>query len=413
MGSQSRKGIGLVGSFIYRNYKGDEVNSWSYSSGQVFAFCREKFRLTKIAGWRQKGDTAASKFGVAIEDAIQHFHANEMKPESGVDHFKFRWIQFREVPNLIYKEKEGDWKDFYQAGSELMALYELLVPTFPIVKPDFQLRYNKEVFPGTELAGISDQGFVDMISRAPWSHPMLPKVDIPKGSPYRPVILDIKVSGKMLDANSSLVQLDPQLRRYGWLSGVHDAGFLWFHRTKPNAYEKGTEISFLKDHVSGKWTKGLKALIYEYDSEKKLALVIAHHDVDRVKSAMSEIKGKGSTDRKNDLISSYLIDGTLTEVSSEDFTKQRIRFVAVRIPPEDIVEEGRVVAKQIVEAKQAADENFWPKDGAGVRFPKNSCVWCEQRGNCLKDQQLRDALLVQIKPSDPEPDWIDDLEESE
>lgn len=398
--------------YIYKNYKDAEVNSWSYSSGQTFDFCREKFRLSKIAGWRQKGDTAASKFGVAIEDAIQHFHSDNLKPESGVEHFMLRWLQFREVPNLIYKEKEGSWAEFYQAGKELMALYELTLPTLPIVKPDFQLRYSKEVFPGTELAGITTQGFVDMISRAPQVHPMLPKADIVKGAQYRPVILDIKVSGKMLDANKELVQLDPQLRSYSWLSGIQDVGFLWFHRTKPYSYEKGTEITFLKE--SGKWTVGLRAVVYEYDDEKKTALLIAHHDVERVKTAMSEIKGKGSKERKDALVSSYLIDETLTEVSVEIITKQKIRFVAVRISPEDIIEEGRVVAKQIVDAKQAADEDFWPKDGAGVRFPKQNCVWCDMRGHCLKDAKLRDALLIQIKPADPiEEDWLDQIEDGE
>jgi hypothetical protein len=241
---------------------------------------------------------------------------------------------------------------------------------------------------------------------------MLPKADIVKGAQYRPVILDIKVSGKMLDANKELVQLDPQLRSYSWLSGIQDVGFLWFHRSKPYSYEKGTEVTFLKE--SGKWTAGLRAVVHEYDDEKKTALVIAHHDLERLKTAMAEIKGKGTKERKEALVSSYLIDGTLTEVSVENITKQRIRFVAVRIPTEDIIEEGRVVAKQIVDAKQAADENFWPKSGAGVRFPKQNCVWCDMRGHCLRDANLRDALLVQIKPADPEPeDWLDQIEDGE
>lgn len=398
--------------YIYKNYKGDEVNSWSYSSGQTFDFCREKFRLSKVAGWRQKGDTAASKFGVAIEDAIQHFHADNLKPESGIDHFMLRWLQFREVPNLIYKEKESSWAEFYQAGKELMALYELTLPTLPITKPDFQLRYSKEVFPGTELAGITTQGYVDMISRAEWGHPMLPKVARPKGSEYRPVIIDIKVSGKMLDANKELVQLDPQLRSYSWLSAIQDVGFLWFHRTKPYSYEKGTEVTFLKP--SGKWTAGLKALIFEYDDDAKTALVIASHDIEGVKAAMADIKGKGSKERKEFLVADYLTDGTLTEVPVENITKQRIRFVAVRIAPEDTIEEGRVVAKQIVEARQAAIEEFWPKSGAGVRFPKQNCVWCDMRGHCLKDAALRDALLVQIRPADPvQDDWLLEIEDGE
>lgn len=401
-----------MGSFIYRNFKGDEVTSWSYSTGNVFSSCREKFRLLKIAGYRQKGDTAASKFGVAIEDAIQHYYADNRKHESGVDYFAFRWLQFREVPNLIYKEKEGDWKDFYDAGKQLMQLFEIMAPSLPIVDPSFQVRYNREVFPGTELAGITDQGFVDLVSRAPWNHEMLPKANRPsKDSLFRPLVIDIKVSGKGLDTTPGMLALDPQLRRYSSFSSIPDVAFLWMHRLKPGSFDKGTEITFLQD--SKQWTKGLRAVVYEYDDETKSALVMARHDVDRVKAAMSEITGKGSKDRKADLTTAYLLDGTLTEVSAEAITKQRIRFVAVRIPEEDAIEESKIVGRQIVEARQASIDNFWPKDGAGVRFPKNSCTWCECRGSCLKDDNLRDALLVQIKPADPEPDWIDDITEEE
>lgn len=398
--------------YIYKNYKGDEVSSWSYSAGQTFGSCREKFRILKIAGFRQKGETAASKFGVAIEDAIQHFHSDNMKPESGRDHFKFRWLQFKEVPNLIYKEKEGSWEDFYKAGTELMDLYELTVPSLPITNPEFQLRYSREVFPGTELAGITDQGFVDMLSRASWTHPMLPKVNRPKGSAYRPVIIDIKVSGKMLDTTPNMLQLDTQLKRYSGFSGVKDVGFLWMQRMKPGSFDKGTEVTFLRD--SGKWTKGLRGVVHESDEESQTAIVLAHHDQDRVKTTLSEIKGKGSTERKNELVAGWLADGTMTQVSTDDITKQRIRFVAVRVNDEDVIEENRVVAQQIVNARQASIDGFWPKDGAGVRFPNNRCVWCEARGKCLRDPQLDAALLVQISPSTPiEEDWLDQVQEED
>lgn len=399
-----------MSAFIYVNHAGKEVNSWSYSSGQVFESCRQKFHLQKVAGWRQKGSTAASKFGVAVEDAVQFFHADGMKPESGVDHFKLRWVQFRDGGDLTFKEKEGQWQDFYQMGAELMALYELTVPSMPIVQPEFQLRYAREIFPGTELAGITDQGFVDMLSRAPWNHPMLPKVERPRDSAYRPLIIDIKVSGKGLDLTPNLLQLDPQLRRYASFSGVQDVGFLWFHRSKPYSYEKGTEVTFLKP--SGKWTPGLRAVIHEYDSETQKALVAAHHDIETIKAALDEVKGKGTKDRKANLTSAWLINGTLTEVPVECITKQRIRFVAVRIPEEDIREEARVVAKQVVEARQAHLENFWPKDGAGVRFPNNACTWCEFRGCCLKDDKLRDSMLVQIQPAATD-DWLDEILEEE
>jgi hypothetical protein len=165
---------------LYKNNKGREIDTHSYSSGATFDFCRRKYYLSKILGWRSKADNAATKLGVAVEDAIMFFHQNGCKPGDGVDHFKLQWLKWKEVPNLVYKEKEGDWKDFYEIGSQMLALYELTLPSLPIKNPEFQLNYKREVFPGTTLAGIHDQGYVDMLSRADWAHPMLPKADKPK-----------------------------------------------------------------------------------------------------------------------------------------------------------------------------------------------------------------------------------------
>jgi len=396
--------------YIYKNSKGIEVSSWSYSTGQTFGFCRRKFKLAKKDGWRSKGDTAASKFGVAVEDAIQHFHADGLKAGCGVDHFKYRWLQFKEVPNLVYKEKEGDWKDFYQAGSELLALYELSVPSLPFVNPQFQLRYAKEVFPGTELAGITDQGFTDMHCSPPWDHPLLPKLPKPANAQHRPLIVDIKVSGKGLDATPGMLRMDKQLRRYAWQSGILDVAFLWLHRSKPNSYEKGVEVTFLEP--SGKWTPLQQAVVLEYDSETRQATVTPKINLVQITKELDEIKGKGTKERRKALLDKWLLDDVISVVPVSAVTKQKLTFTAVRMSQEAVLDEGRLVGKDIVEARQAQAEEFWPETGAGVRFPNQNCVWCEMRGICLDDPKLRDNLLVQITPA-PEADWLDQISEDE
>lgn len=397
--------------YLYKNYKGDEVSNHSFSSGSDFRFCRQKYYLKKLLGWREKDDTAAAKFGIAFESAIQFFHANGLKSGSGVDEFKRLWLLWKDNISIVYKEKEGDWVDFYKMGSQMMALYEKMLPTLPVIDPAFQMQLKREVFPGSALAGISDVGYVDMLSRAPWSHPFLPKVEIPAGAAYRPLIIDIKTSGKELDETPGILALDPQLARYAWLSCIPDVAFLWGRRSKPDSFEKGTEVTFLES--SGKWTVLDKGIVWEYRDENQTLLIATSNGFSVVKEEFSKIKGKGSKERQVALIQSYLENETLSEVPVDVVTKQRLQFSAVRISPEDILETGQVVAKEIVEIHDANQKNFWPKDGKGIRFPRNSCVWCSYRGICTRNNELRDSLLVQIKPIEPEKDWLTELEEED
>lgn len=82
-----------------------------------------------------------------------------------------------------------------------------------------------------------------------------------------------------------------------------------------------------------------------------------------------------------------------------------IQFLAATISAEDIDETGLVIANEIAEIVRSEEQGFWPKE-PGIRFPNNRCSFCEMRGNCLNDKELRDSL-VQIENRD----WIDDLEE--
>jgi dihydroxyacetone kinase DhaKLM complex PTS-EIIA-like component DhaM len=178
---------------------------------------------------------------------------------------------------------------------------------------------------------------------------------------------------------------------------------------KPGSFDKGTEVTFLQ--TFGKWTAGLKAVVQEHNKEAESLLVAAHHDVEQIKTTLDAIKGKGSKEKKEEAVVHFLDIGMLSLVPASSVTKQRMRFVAVRLNPEDVKDDAKIVAKQIVEIHQAAIDDYWPQTGAGVRFPKSNCGWCEMRGHCLKDDKLRDSVLVQI--STPTEDWLDDVPEEE
>lgn len=393
---------------LYRNYAGVDITRHSYSSGQDFSFCRHLYYLKRIKGFRQVGDTAAQKFGVAVEDAIRFYHANGLREGTGIEEFKRLWLTVKDSDKLKYKPRE-EWSDFYKSGAEMMRLYEVVLPTLPIRDPMFQANVKREVFPGSSLAGIEDQGYIDLISKADWNHPLLPKVEVPANSPYRPIILDIKVSGSALDFSPDLIALDPQLKRYGWLSGYKDVGFMWFQRSKPKAYEKGVEITLLEDIPDAR--VGQKFVVYEYNAETDIVTFCPENGLAEAAKVLAEVKGKGSGDRKKELLKEWLDDGWMKQTTSDKVTKQRFRFVVVRLSDEDLKETGQIVGREIVNIHDSYETNYWPKDGAGIRYPNQKCPACSHRSICTGNQKLQEQMLVQIQK--PEYDWLDGIGDEE
>lgn len=389
---------------LYINSLGREVRTHSFSSGQTFSACARKYFLQKVRGWRRRERTAAMEFGKAVENAIQAFHENGLRPESGVEHFKREWAVHKMDKELVYKPTEKDFDNLLRAGSELLKLYQILLPSLPIVNPVFQANFSKPVFPGTNLADLTDQGFVDLISSLDnWDHPLLPKV--PQGEGPRRVIVDIKTAGKELNVTRDLLGLDGQLRRYGWLAGYRDVAFLWAVKSVWDAYQKGTEVTFLTS--TDNWTAGNRAVVFKFNEEEGTVLLTTHEGLQRIKGLLDEIKGKGSTERKEMLLAGLIADNELLSASVSDITKQKIQFLATRLSEEDVHEAGERVGQEIVAIHDANEKGVWLQS-TGIRFPNTACTWCEYRGNCTKNDALRDSLLVQTAPAD---NVLDEIEE--
>lgn len=394
---------------LYTNSRGDDVVRHSYSSDTTWEKCARLYQLEKIKGLRRKDKSAAMAFGKALEDSVQYYHDNGLKPDSGQDHFRFLWLKHKENTEFVFTAKEKDWSNLRDSGVQLLRLYEIMLPKLPIKDPLWQLSYVKQVFPGTELADLEMGGFVDLLSKADQDHPLLPKVPRVPGALYRPLICDLKTSGVELNISADMLALDFQLQVYAWLSGCPDVSFLWFVKSVVDAFQKGTEITLLQDSV--KWTAGDKAVIYEFDSEANSALITHEVNMFSIKEELAQIKGKGSTEAKNTKIEGYIKDDILSRVPAEIMTKQKIQFLATRISPENIKEAGEVIAKHMVDISAASETGFFPKR-SGVRFPNNHCGYCSHRGVCLGDDKLRDQLLVQIT-NPAESDWLDDVQEEE
>jgi len=394
---------------LYTNSRGDDVVRHSYSSNATWEKCSRMYQLEKIRGLRRKDKSAAMAFGKAFEDGVQFYHDNGLKSESGQDEFRRIWLKHKENTEFVYTSKEKDWANLRDCGVQLLRLYEIILPKLPIKDPTWQLSYTKNVFPGTTLSDLEFGGFIDLLVRPDWDHPLLPKIPRTRDQMTRPLIIDLKTSGVDLNVSPDMLALDPQLQVYSWLTGVEDVAFLWAVKSVADAFQKGTEITLLQD--SGKWTAGDKAVIYEFDSESNSALITHEVNMFSIKEELAQIKGKGSTEAKAAKIEGYIKEDILSRVPAEIITKQKIQFLATRISPENMKEAGDIIAKQMVDIHNANETGFYPKR-SGVRFPNNGCTYCAWRGECTGNKELSAQLLVQIT-NPTESDWLDEINEDE
>jgi hypothetical protein len=210
-----------------------------------------------------------------------------------------------------------------------------------------------------------------------------------------------------------MMSLDGQLRKYSWVSGIREVGFLNFCKCDPNSLKKGSDIILLTDILEYK--AGTTLVVWKLcpptEEDKRDQLMVASEEVvQKMEEELEAIKGKGSTERKEVVVSSYVDKGNLFVVNRVDVTKAKIQFVKGTIPESDIKEIGDAIGADMLTLKSSSDRGLWPKDG-GVRFPNAICSWCEMLPICNRNDSHRDATLVQIKADSD--DWLKDLETEE
>ena len=392
---------------LYKSASGREVNHASSSSIDTFRLCRRKFKLSRIDGWRQKDKKASLEFGKCVEAGVQFYHDNGLKSGDGVAEFQRLWAKFIDQP-LVYTDQEGDWKSLNTMGKEFLRLYEIRLPDLPIKNPKWQLQFLKSLWPGTDLADLQFMAYVDLLST------------LDDGSR---LIIDIKTAKSMLDITPGMMALDGQLRKYAWVSGIRDVGFLNFVKAEPEGFKKGSRVTLLEDCAS--WKAGDQLTVVKFQAPKEavaatetikaapaapwLMLVATDETVQKMDEELDKISGKGATEKKEAVVSAYLSGGLLGSVVRESITKTRLQFVRGIIPEEELAGIGQQIGMDIISMKSASDSGTYPLDG-GVRFPNAICGWCEMRGICLKDNKLRDEILVQIGPKEEEKDWLSELE---
>ena len=399
-------------SFLYKSASGKTVTHGSSSSLDTFRLCRRKFKLSKIDGWREKAKKASLEFGKCVESAIQFYHDNGLKSGDATSEFERLWLKFSEIPDLKYTDQEKDFWTLMTMGREMTRLYEVLLPTLPVRNPKWQLQFLKPLWPGDPTYGsLEFMAYIDLLST------------LEDGTR---TIFDIKTAAKPLDVTPGLLSMDGQLRKYSWVTGIRNVGFLNFVKAEPEGFKAGYKVTLLEDTLD--WKAGAPLTVVKFVAPKAaveatettkaapevpwLMWLASDETVQLMDKELDQISGKGATEKKEQVYARYLSEGKLCAVPRSAVTKCRLQCVQAVIPEEEIAEIGQAIGTDMIAMHSAAKSGCYPQDG-GVRFPNAICSWCSFNPICLKDPARRDETLVQLNPTAPEKDWLDELEDSE
>ena len=303
----------------------------------------------------------------------------------GPEEFVRLWTAHKDNPDLKFTPVEHSWETLLRDGVEMLKLYHIRVPLFPIdlsVQPTFQVKYWKELFPGTELGGIEFVAYADMIGRS-------------KESFGDPLGVDIKTSGVEYNTTPNMASLDQQLRTYAWVTGISDWAFLNFVKTS-RTLEKGSYVALLEG--TGAFYAGSTAFVAAIDQGDEnapgdLAYIVATQGALKEMDAAQGYKnGKlEQTNAAKDRKLNWLKENSL-RVPVEILTKQRIQFLTAHIGLDEQIEAARQVGQDVAQIVHHNEGNFWPKTG-GIRWPNDKCARCAYRGICLDDAKLRDEFV--------------------
>ena len=200
----------------YKNWAGYDQTEFSYSLASDLNKCGHYTQLTRIQGLTKKVESAAFKFGIAVEEAVT-FHY-----QTGADvemEFSKRWEFWRDKV-LDYSDRDGDWNGCLIKGRGLMREFMKQKGELPdLSKAIFQEKMR--------IPNWSEHGDLIYIADA--------------YLPDRSLLLDLKTASASYpegedvypsDPGRRWPAFDPQLRVGALVSGIRKVGFIVFVKTK-------------------------------------------------------------------------------------------------------------------------------------------------------------------------------------
>jgi hypothetical protein len=383
--------------YLYINAKGNAWKKHSYSAGNDWTHNPYFYYLRRVLGWKLKDTKAAFRFGRALEEAIQVYHETEADPEA---EFVRRWAEHKDNKDLVYTKTERDWATTNRMGAEMMRLYVIRRPSLPLPLGNqtvFQREFSKEVFPGDPVYGeIEDVGKLDMIAYNDPEHPLLTKMEwnLAYGL-FRPVIVDIKTSALDFPEQQGMAAFDLQLRRYSWLSGIRDAGLLWFKKHS-HGYSKGSSATLLTSTGYPGMLAG-DEVVAAWVTKKGVWIVRNDYFLEEMEKAQGRnAAGKLDTTKEADERKLNWLSENAKLVPESYLTRQRLQFNCGFITKESADNAGLIAAKQIKDIADAWIAKQWPNT-AGVRYPSNDTNDPYFRAFILQDEMFKKCNFTQAE----------------
>lgn len=361
---------------ILDNYraKNPSKSHHSYSSVSTYDYCPRRYYLERVEKWKDRNleESAPAAFGVALERSLQAAHVfasangdescqSQRTVEEGLREFNRQWEPF-ESAQLRYNRFDKNWNDMQSMGQNFVRMFCAAWPP-----PGFQMKADWQVLYRREFEKSDFIGIADIVA-------------------YRdddtPVVLDIKTSNRNMPRNLSL---DRQLRTYAWLSGIWEAGFLWFHRVA-NTISPRAEVSLV----------GKDGLVYDVGMAKK---VIGREDGKKIWAVATESNGEADV-LESDIIVQHLIFD-IAQISEAEVGS----CASINLSLMERVDHSFALVPAI------GGFDSFPQN-SGLRMPSEKCPPCPMLGICADDPKLVEGRLfregdVKIKQEGAEEDGDD------
>jgi hypothetical protein len=397
--------------FLYVNSKGTPWRKHSYSAGSDYDLCPFKYYLRRVQGWKERDNKARLLFGRALEQAVQFYHEHD--GEGGREEFHRLWEIYRDRKDIEYTKTEKDWATLDADGDDLLRLYAIRQPSLPVPLRGqlvFQREVTKEVFPGDPNYGeIEDAGKLDIICWVDPHHPLLPHIDWkPEYGKLRALIVDMKTSSCPYPEEQGMAAFDEQLRRYSWLSGIHDVAFYVFVKAG-RKLQKGSRVTLLETIASYK--AGDEGVVARVEGDNSW-IVANDYMLEQMDAAQGEKNGKTEqTNAAKERAKVWLrTNGVL--IANAALTRQRIQFNAGFVTTESQLDAGQACADQIVRIVNWWKTKKWTNK-FGVRFPHDNRSDPYFQAFVLKDEAFRKQNFVKADEETMEDLFAEESESEE
>ena len=250
--------------------------TYSYTQISRYLSCPRRYRHHYLDGWREKDSRASLLFGRAFEKALAAYFLRD-------DSLAVLFEQWSASRNEKLEYTKGDtWDRMLEQGIQLLGRFAQ-DDRVHILRPrrNLQIKFNRALSVGNDFIA-----YIDAIGR----------LDGVK------CLLEWKTtSSRYPDEPQGLLQLDPQLVCYSWITGIADVAEVVFVR------KRLPEIQYLRTTISDAQREEFGGLVETTVGQIEAGHFLPHSGIRFPQNPCTSCPYLGLCLRKKDLIESRLI----------------------------------------------------------------------------------------------------------